>query len=174
MTMTYELHVQPFRIGDEKSQATKPLEKAAEAFGQWQLITSRGKSSAFRGGVIYGCCDTIQAACNLMARVGATSDEVNSTMWDVHESNARRGRYDQPTEEEQSGWHFRTPPDDSREVLCLGPRIGYYLGMYLHTETDDGGVCMMMHPKGSCDGAMRKAIAWHELPPVDEGCFIDE
>lgn len=87
MTTTYELHVQPFRIGDEKSQATKPLEKAAEAFGQWQLMTSRGKSSAFRGGVIYECCDTIQAACNLMARVGASSAEVSAVMEGVHASS---------------------------------------------------------------------------------------
>lgn len=185
-TQEYEFHVQPFCIGDEKSQATKPLEEAAEAFGQWQLMKKERERrrqgepdslacAAFREGIIYECCDTIQAACNLMARVGATSDEVSAAMWNVHESNKLRGRYDQPTEEEQSGWHFRTPPDDSREVLCLGPRVGYYLGRYLHTEPDDdGGTRMMMHPKGSCDGAMRKAIAWHELPPVDGGGFIDE
>lgn len=176
MTATYEFAVKPFCIGDEKSQATKPLEEAAEAFGQWQLMTSnRGSGTKFRHGVIYECCDTIQAACNLMARVEATNDEVSAAMEGVHANNERRGRYGKPTEEEQSGWHFRTPPNDGREVLCLGPRIGYYLGMYLHTETDEGGgMCMMMHPKGSCDGAMRKAIAWHELPPVDEGWFIDE
>jgi hypothetical protein len=109
-----------------------------------------------------------------MARVGAGADEVAEAMEDVHTSNERRGRYGKPTDEEQRGWHFRTPPDDDREVLCIGPRIGYYLGRYDHTETDGGGVQMMMAPKGSCAGAMRRAIAWHELPPADEGGFIDE
>jgi hypothetical protein len=183
--MEYKLTVRPFCIGSEKSQATKPLEEAAEAFGQWQLMEKERERrrqgepdilacAAFREGIIYECCDTIQAACNLMARVGAGADEVSEAMEDVHTSNERRGRYDQPTEEEQSGWHFRTPPDDSREVLCIGPRIGYYLGRYLRTETDDGGTYMMMAPKGSVAGAERKAIAWHELPPANEGGFIDE
>jgi hypothetical protein len=39
-TQEYKLTVQPFCIGGEKSQATKPLEEAAEAFGQWQQMKS--------------------------------------------------------------------------------------------------------------------------------------
>lgn len=110
-TQEYELHVQPFCIGTAKSQATKPLEEAAEAFGQWQLMKKERERrrqgglafAEFREGIIYECCDTIQAACNLMARVGASSDEVSAAMESVHESNKRRGRYDQQTPVNE-GW----------------------------------------------------------------------
>lgn len=99
--VTYEFLVEPFAMGTDKECAAKPLEEAAEAFGEWQLCTSEYKNERLahtRFDVMYECCDVIQAACNLMSRMGATPDDVERVMGAVHRNNERRGRYVQAEE----------------------------------------------------------------------------
>lgn len=77
-------------MGTDKEAALKPLEEAAEAFNAWQVADRHGDGVA---DVIYECCDVIQAACNLMWRVGATQEDVDIAMDAVAEANESRGRY---------------------------------------------------------------------------------
>lgn len=90
MSSEYVIHVRPFSIGTDKDVALKPLEEAAEAFGEWQ--TADRDSDGIED-IVYECCDVIQAACNLMLRVGATQEDVNVAMYAVEEANKARGRY---------------------------------------------------------------------------------
>lgn len=53
-----------------------------------------GSDASAREATMYECCDTIQAACNLLDRLGATQEEeVERTMRSVRYRNERRGRY---------------------------------------------------------------------------------
>lgn len=90
MTPKYTIGVKPFDMGTDKEAALKPLEEAAEAFGAWQTADRHGGGVA---DVVYECCDVIQAACNLMWRVGATQEDVDIAIGAVTESNRSRGRY---------------------------------------------------------------------------------
>lgn len=95
---TYLLMVEPFEMGTPKESAVKPLEEAAEAFGAWQdyyeleTLESDGLSVALNH-VLYECCDVIQAACNLMWRMGATEPQVMAAMCAVTRQNDAFGRY---------------------------------------------------------------------------------
>ena len=64
-------------VGDGKGRALKPLEEAA---------------GAFRGDLIDGCMDTVQAVANLLAAVGATQGEVDAAIERMDERNGDRGR----------------------------------------------------------------------------------
>lgn len=86
----YVIGVRPFKMGTDKEAALKPLEEAAEAFGEWQ--TADRDSDGIED-IVYECCDVIQAACNLMWRVGATQGDVDVAMYAVEEANKARGRY---------------------------------------------------------------------------------
>lgn len=76
MTDGYLLNLRAFReVRDDKAQAPKPLEEAAEAFGAWQecddmrfspIMTAR---RAYRDDLIDECLDTAQATVNLLAAV---------------------------------------------------------------------------------------------------------
>lgn len=90
MTFEYVIYVKPFDMGTDKEAALKPLEEAAEAFGAWQVADRHGDGVE---DVVYECCDMIQAACNLMWRVGATQDDVGVAMDAVVEANKLRRRY---------------------------------------------------------------------------------
>lgn len=87
MESEYVIYIRPFKMGTDKEAALKPLEEAAEAFNAWQ-------NSDHVTDVIYECCDVIQAACNLMMRLGATQEDVNLATYAVEEANKRKGRYD--------------------------------------------------------------------------------
>lgn len=91
MASEYVIGVRPFDMGTEKEAALKPLEEAAEAFGAWQVADRHGCGIK---DIAYECCDVIQAACNLMWRVGATQEDVDAAMDAVTEANESRGRYD--------------------------------------------------------------------------------
>lgn len=77
-------------MGTDKEAALKPLEEAAEAFSAWQVADRNGDGVE---DVVYECCDVIQAACNLMWRVGAAQKDVSAAMNAVAEANRSRGRY---------------------------------------------------------------------------------
>lgn len=90
MASAYVIDVIPFDMGTDKEAALKPLEEAAEAFGAWQVADRHGCGIE---DIAYECCDVIQAACNLMWRVGATQEDVDAAMDAVTEANESRGRY---------------------------------------------------------------------------------
>ena len=99
MTDGYLLNLRTFReVRDDKAQALKPLEEAAEVFGAWQncdgirqsqIMTAR---RAFRVDLIDECLGTVQATVNLLAAVGATQGEVDAAIRRMDERNCERGR----------------------------------------------------------------------------------
>jgi hypothetical protein len=94
----YLLNMRVFNnVNDDKYQALKPLEEAAEIFGAWQArynmrFASRGACGAFRRDLIDECVDTVQAAANMLAAVGATQGEVDAAIKRMDERNGDRGR----------------------------------------------------------------------------------
>lgn len=94
----YLLNMRVFRkVEDSKHQALKPLEEAAEIFGAWQArhnmrFASHECQGAFRRDVIDECLDTVQAAANMLAAVGATQGEVDAAIRRMDERNDGRGR----------------------------------------------------------------------------------
>lgn len=99
MTDGYLLNLRTFReVKDDKAQALKPLEEAADAFGAWrQCDDNRGcRIASFRDelkrDLIDECLDTVQATVNLLAAVGATQGEVDAAIRRMDERNCERGR----------------------------------------------------------------------------------
>lgn len=99
MTDGYLLNLRTFReVRDDKAQALKPLEEAAEVFGAWQELDSMRRSPSFsawrdmRDDLIDECLDTVQATVNLLAAVGAAQGEVDDAIRRMDERNGSRGR----------------------------------------------------------------------------------
>lgn len=67
-----------------KAQALKPLEKAAEVYGAWQL-----NSDTY---VLNECMDVVQAVVNLLAALGFTQEDVNAAIERCNKRNQERGR----------------------------------------------------------------------------------
>lgn len=76
MTDGYLLNLRTFReVRDDKAQALKPLEEAAEIYGAWQELTihdgmtpdADARRAMLRDYVIDECVETIQAAVNMLA-----------------------------------------------------------------------------------------------------------
>lgn len=94
----YLLNVRVFNeVSDDKRQALKPLEEAAEIFGAWQARHDarrdvRDARGASRRDLIDECADTVQAAVNMLAAVGATQGEVDAAIERMDERNGNRGR----------------------------------------------------------------------------------
>ena len=94
----YLLNLRTFReVRDDRAQALKPLEEAAEVFGAWQArynmrFASRDAQGAFLDDLIDECMDTVQAVANLLAAVGATQGEVDAAIRRMDERNCERGR----------------------------------------------------------------------------------
>lgn len=88
--------VRPFpEVIDDKAQALKPLEEAAEAFGAWQLLQtaetiSESAAEASRLKVVDECADVIQAAVNLAAAMGV--EDMSAAMLACYRRNHERGR----------------------------------------------------------------------------------
>ena len=95
----YQLNMCVFRkVNDNKPQALKPLEEAAEIFGAWQKCDDMRNSpvaaarNALRDNLIDECMDTVQAIANLLAAVSATQGEVDAAIRRLDERNGDRGR----------------------------------------------------------------------------------
>ena len=94
----YLLNMRVFNeVNDDKRQALKPLEEAAEIFGAWQARhdmrpAPRDACGASRRDLIDECVDTVQAAANMLAAVGATQGEVDAAIKRMDERNGDRGR----------------------------------------------------------------------------------
>lgn len=85
MTDGYLLNLRTFReVKDDKAQALKPLEEAAEVFGAWQL-----NSDTY---VLNECMDVVQAVVNLLAALGFTQEDVDVAIERCNERNRERGR----------------------------------------------------------------------------------
>lgn len=94
----YLLNIRTFHeVRDDKAQALKPLEEAAEVFGAWQdcddmrlspIMTARRE---YRQSLIDECMDVVQAVVNLLAAVGATQGEVDAAIRRMDERNRERG-----------------------------------------------------------------------------------
>lgn len=86
------------KVDDDKRQALKPLEEAAEIFGAWQELDGMRRSPFLsarrdvRDCLIDECMDTVQAVANLLAAVGATQGEVDAAIKRLDERNGDRGR----------------------------------------------------------------------------------
>jgi hypothetical protein len=98
MVYGYLLNMRVFNdVSDSKGQALKPLEEAAEVFGAWQKCDDMRYAAttireASRGDLIGECVDTVQAAANMLAAVGATQGEVDAAIKRMDERNGDRGR----------------------------------------------------------------------------------
>lgn len=95
----YLLNMRVFRnVENSKRQALKPLEEAAEIFGAWQECDDMRRSPmltvrrGLRNDLIDECMDTVQAAANMLAAVGATQGEVDAAIMRMDERNESRGR----------------------------------------------------------------------------------
>lgn len=95
----YLLNLRTFReVRDDKAQALKPLEEAADVFGAWQECDDYRdcRIAAFRDelkrDLIDECMDVVQATVNLLAAVGATQGEVDAAIRRMDERNCERGR----------------------------------------------------------------------------------
>lgn len=92
----YLLNMRVFNnVSDSKGQALKPLEEAAEVFGAWQELDAMRNVPAWRdmrNDLIDECVDTVQAAANMLAAVGATQGEVDAAIKRMDERNGNRGR----------------------------------------------------------------------------------
>lgn len=96
--------VQTFKdVSPDKAQALKPLEEAAETFAAWQRCANRcflancescslSETDSCRDFVeiVDECCDTVQAACNLLASLGVT--DLSNHMKRCEQRNRARGR----------------------------------------------------------------------------------
>lgn len=96
--------IQTFKdISPDKTQALKPLEEAAETFAAWQRCANRCWLTNCKGcdvavtneckdfvELVDECCDTVQAACNLLASLGVT--DLSYHMKRCEQRNRARGR----------------------------------------------------------------------------------
>lgn len=95
----YLLNLRTFReVRDDKAQALKPLEEAAEVFGAWQdcdgvrysqIMTARRE---YRKDLIDECMDVVQAVVNLLDAEGFTQEDVDAAIERCNERNRERGR----------------------------------------------------------------------------------
>ena len=99
MTDGYLLNLRTFReVRDDKAQALKPLEEAAEAFGAWQLHDGVRHSQimaarrAYREDLIDECMDVVQAVVNLLDAEGFTQEDVDAAIGRCNARNWERGR----------------------------------------------------------------------------------
>ena len=82
----YLLNMRVFNdVRDDKAQALKLLDEAAEVFGAWQDCDDIHD-------LIDECMDTVQAIANLLAAVGATQGDVDAAIRRMDERNGDRGR----------------------------------------------------------------------------------
>lgn len=95
----YLLNTRVFRkVNDDKHQALKPLEEAAEVFGAWRELdgmcpmTFKRDGVGMRNRLIDECMDTVQATANLLAAIGATQGEVDAAIRRLDKRNGDRGR----------------------------------------------------------------------------------
>lgn len=102
MTDGYLLNLRTFReVRDDKAQALKPLEEAAEIYGAWQELTihdgmtpdAAARRAMLRDYVIDECVETIQAAVNMLAALTVEQGEIDMAIDRMDARNDMRGRF---------------------------------------------------------------------------------
>lgn len=91
MSEAITMTVRTFRHGTDKEAALKPLEEAAEVYGEWQILPIHGDGTL--EGTEYladEIADTITACANLAARYGL---DLQAALDRVETRNRERGRY---------------------------------------------------------------------------------
>lgn len=99
MTDGYLLNLRTFlEVRDDKAQALKPLEEAAEVYGAWQQCDDYRdcRIAAFcdelRRDLIDECMDVVQAVVSLLDAEGFTQEDVDAAIERCNERNRERGR----------------------------------------------------------------------------------
>lgn len=93
MTYVKLLGVRAFpNVKPDKAQALKPLEEAAEVFGEWQICGGYLEEQSAVDCIMGEIADTIQACCNLAASLGVT--DLTPYLARCEEKNRKRGRYE--------------------------------------------------------------------------------
>lgn len=96
------VHAETFAQGTNRDRAKKVAEEGTEAYGAYEglmrlkLVEGEGRPDAVEGAahhVLYECCDTIQAALNMVAGMGFTQAQLDACMEEVRKRNEERGRY---------------------------------------------------------------------------------
>lgn len=86
------LRIGSVRVFDEvepsKAQALKVVEEASEVFGAWHLTHLPDDKRRLQ--MVDECCDTIMAACNLLASLGV--HDLREAMGRCVQRNRERGR----------------------------------------------------------------------------------
>lgn len=102
MTDGYLLNLRTFReVRDDKAQALKPLEEAAEIYGAWQELTiydgmtpdADARRAMLRDYVIDECVETIQTAVNMLAALTVEQGEIDMAIDRMDARNDMRGRF---------------------------------------------------------------------------------
>ena len=94
--MEMTVSVRTFECGTAKEAALKPLEEAAEVFGEWQVYETTHESNNkvmdrwLLSDLAYELADCITACCNLAARYGL---DLQAAVERVERRNRDRGRY---------------------------------------------------------------------------------
>lgn len=95
----YLLNLRTFHeVRDDKAQALKPLEEAAEVYGAWQQCDDYRdcRIAAFcdelRRDLIDECMDVVQAVVSLLDAEGFTQEDVDAAIERCNERNRERGR----------------------------------------------------------------------------------
>ena len=85
------IDVETFECGTDKEAALKPLEEAAEAYAEWQILPYGPDGPEATDWLADELADCVQACCNLAARYGIDMD---AAMRRCEERNRERGRYE--------------------------------------------------------------------------------
>lgn len=87
------------QVNNDKAQALKPLEEAAEAFGAWQAMRAKCQDDCLdcscpcdrNSDLVDECVDVIQATVNLLAAVSPVDDLQPEVLF-CRIKNERKGR----------------------------------------------------------------------------------
>lgn len=90
MSDTITITVRPFRMGTEKDAALKPLEEAAEVYGEWQILPVLPDGREGTEYLADELADCVTACVNLADRYGLDLQEALDR---VEAHNRERGRY---------------------------------------------------------------------------------
>lgn len=90
MSGAITINVNPFEMGGEKDAALKPLEEAAEVYGEWQILPVYPDGREGTDYLADELADCITACANLAARYDL---DLQAAIDRVERRNRERGRY---------------------------------------------------------------------------------
>ncbi len=90
MSEVITITVRPFEMGTEKNAALKPLEEAAEVYGEWQILPVYPDGREGTDYLADELADCVTACANLAARYDL---DLQAAIDRVERRNRERGRY---------------------------------------------------------------------------------